>query len=132
MDKILKDKKIQIIKIKSFLEKYAKLSEENYDITKIPFFSKSNNSKDFYIDYKTIKEKIPKGLNRNIKLLYNIVGHPNKEIYIGEWTILSLKKCMENYIQCQKHLLHNEQGHLRNVDEILNYLCLFLILQNKS
>ena len=97
MDKILKDKKIQIIKIKSFLEKYAKLSEENYDITKIPFFSKSNDSKDFYIGYKTIKEKIPKGLNRNIKLLYDIVGHPNKEIYIGEWTILSLEKCMENY-----------------------------------
>ena len=103
MDKILKDKKIQIIKIKSFLEKYAKLSEENYDITKIPFFSKSNNSKDFYIDYKTIKEKIPKGLNRNIKLLYNIVGHPNKEIYIGEWVIMSLDKAIKIYEEYCNH-----------------------------
>ena len=43
--------------------------------------------------------KIPESLNRHIKVMYELIGDPNIEVYIGEWTILSLTKSLQNYKQ---------------------------------
>ena len=116
MDHFLQQTQTHIKKIQSFLEKHAKLSTVDYDSTQEAFFCK-NPSKDFEIGYKsyiprksrrlqglqplTISNEpqinIPDSLNRHIKLLYNIIGAPDTEVYIGDWTILSLQKSMENY-----------------------------------
>ena len=39
---------------------------------------------------------IPVKLNRNIKLIYELLGDPER-IYMGEWTIMSLKEAIERY-----------------------------------
>ena len=33
-----------------------------------------------------------KTLTKNFKLLYNIIGDPDREIYINEWTLLSVNE----------------------------------------
>tara|TARA_B100001778_G_scaffold83857_1_gene68081 strand:+ start:106 stop:663 length:558 start_codon:yes stop_codon:yes gene_type:complete len=81
------------------LEK-AYISDNNYDSTSKPFFFK-DNMKSFKINYKNIHEtlnkNIPESLNRNIKLIYNILGEDNIEIYLNEWTIMSINKALERY-----------------------------------
>ena len=73
----------------------CKISSENYDSTEQPFFM-GNKANDFKVHYKS-PLNIPHKLNRNITLIYNILGDPTKEIYIGEWTIFSFNKAMEHY-----------------------------------
>ena len=90
----LEQKKRSIQKILSVLNKSA-ISEEGYDSTKKPFFL-AGNIKDFVMDYKQI-DGIPQRLNRNIALIYKIIGSPKKEVYIGNWTLLSLEKASERY-----------------------------------
>lgn len=94
MDKQTDKKKKDLQKILCVLNK-CKISEEGYDSTSKPFFM-AGNTKDFTINFKTI-DGIPSSLNRNIILIYNILGDPNKEIYIGEWTILSVDKAIKRY-----------------------------------
>lgn len=93
MDSI-NEKTKQINKILNLLNK-SKLSDEGFKSTKQPFFCKENKN-DFLIGYKTIKE-MPTNLNRNFKLLFEIVGNPEKEIYINEWTILSFNEALSQY-----------------------------------
>ena len=90
---------------KEILEKLnsAKISDSNYDSTKEPFFLK-NEMNNFDIDFNEIKN-LPEGLNHSIKLLFEIIGSPDKEVYLNNWTILSLNKCLENY----KHYCENNQ-----------------------
>ena len=94
MNRQLEQKKRSIQKILSILNKSI-ISEEGYDSTKEPFFL-AGNVKDFVMDFKVV-DGIPSSLNRNITLIYNIIGNPKKELYIGEWTVLSLDKALERY-----------------------------------
>jgi hypothetical protein len=102
MDKHIIEKKKQINSVIELL-KNAKISRENYDSTNEPFFM-NDYSVDFKENYNEIPE-IPKSLNRHIKLMYQIIGNSKIEIYINEYTIMSLDKCLENY----KHLCDNGQ-----------------------
>tara|TARA_Y100000389_G_C17445172_1_gene511114 strand:+ start:46 stop:588 length:543 start_codon:yes stop_codon:yes gene_type:complete len=90
------EKYINILKV---LEK-ANISDNNYDSTTEPFFFRDNIKK-FKINYenilKTLNENIPESLNRNIKLIYNILNEDNIEIYLNEWTIMSINKAVERY-----------------------------------
>ena len=94
MDYFTKNKKKKINEILLILKK-AKISIDNHDSSQEPFFIKGEN-KDFEIDFNQIGD-VPEGLNYSIKLLFEIIGSPDKEVYIDQWTILSLNKCMENY-----------------------------------
>ena len=46
---------------------------------------------------------LPDGLNNNIKIIYKILNNPNKEIYINEWTLLSVNKALNNYNEYCEH-----------------------------
>ena len=88
---------IRIKKILEVLKKEAKISDDNFDSSQQPFFI-TNPTNNFTINYNHIDlDKIPDGLNRNIKNIYQILGDTKKEIYIHNWTILSLDKALENY-----------------------------------
>ena len=50
----------------------------------------------FEMNFKDIGD-IPSDLNKNFIMLYNIVGNPKAEVYINEWTILSLDEAREQY-----------------------------------
>ena len=76
----------------------SKVSCNDYDSTKQPFFSCCSSQNRFTINFQSLSNyNIPESLNRNIILIYKILGDPDKEIYIGEWTILSLKKALTIY-----------------------------------
>ena len=74
------------------------ISSDNYTSTQQPFFQK-DIKQNFDVEFiKNDYEKdIPNELNRNLILIYKIFGNPNKEIYLGEWTIFSLKEAIEQY-----------------------------------
>ena len=94
MDKHITEKRKQINSVKELL-KDAKISKNDYDSTMEPFFQ-SDESTDFKEDFKDIPE-IPESLNRHIILLYQIIGNPKIEVYIKDYTIMSLEKCLERY-----------------------------------
>lgn len=78
------------------------ISSDNYKSTQQPFFHKEIN-KNFEIEFFNNEYDIPSELNRNLILIYKIFGNPNKEIYLGDWTIFSLKEAIEQYKDyCQK------------------------------
>ena len=91
----IEKKKKNIEKILTILMK-GKISNESFNSSKEPFFKKDFYEKDFEINKKEIKN-FPEGLNHDIKLIYNILGDPDKEIYLGDWTIMSLKSALESY-----------------------------------
>lgn len=76
--------------------KTAKISNEGYNSSHEPFFQNDENQGDFQLDFSVI-EDVPEGLNRNIKLIYDILGNSKKEIYLKNWTIMSLENAMEVY-----------------------------------
>lgn len=102
------NKEKHIRKIYNVLSK-SKVSDDEYDSTQIPFylFDKKN---DFEINHELI-ENIPKGLNRNIKIIYDILGNPKKEIYMKEWTIFSVNKALEIY----KEYCNNGQTNIFDI-----------------
>ena len=67
------------------------MSTSEYDSTTKGFFAQDEGSKPFEIGFKDIPE-MPEGLNNNIQRMYKIIGDPDKEVYIGYWTIMSLEK----------------------------------------
>lgn len=83
-----------IKKITNVLNK-GYISSKNYDSVKMPFFSIDKNTK-FSIGFEKIRE-LPNRLNRNIINIYKILGDSKKEIYLGEWTIMSLENAMKRY-----------------------------------
>jgi hypothetical protein len=94
--RVINNKKTQANRILKLL-KDATQSKQNYSSTKMPFFQRSF-TEDFRIDSKIIDiDKLPRGLNNNIVLLYQIIGDPTKEVYINEWTILSFNEVIEKY-----------------------------------
>ena len=94
--KLIRQKTKQVESILEFL-KDSKLSREDYDSTQEPFFKKDKKD-EFIMNHKNLP-KIPESLNRHIKVMYELIGDPNIEVYIGEWTILSLIKSLQNYKQ---------------------------------
>ena len=84
----------QVNNVLDFL-KDSRVSQPNYIGTDMPFFMKNNN-KVFNIGYNDIPE-MPKGLNRNIQTMFKLIGNPLVEIYIGDWTIMSLNQCIDVY-----------------------------------
>ena len=100
MSNFIKEKTEQIRKIHKIL-KNSKLSSDNHQSSNEPFFM-SNRASNFKIGYKSIPE-LPNNLNRNFKTLYEVIGDPNKEIYINEWTIMSLEESLKRYKElCSK------------------------------
>ena len=71
------------------------MSEEDYDSAQMPFFMKDKTN-EFKVNNKDIPQS-PEGLNRNIKLMYELIGNPDIEVYIRDWTFLSLNKAIEVY-----------------------------------
>ncbi len=86
----LKQKQKQIEKMMDVLKR-SKVSTGEFDSTMQPFFKPDVGKVDFEINHDNDFE-VPDGLNRNVKLIYDILGDSKKEIYIGEWTIMSLEK----------------------------------------
>jgi hypothetical protein len=108
MSNFVKQKTEQIEKIHKIL-KNSKLSEDNHQSTTEPFFM-SNRASDFKIGYKSIPE-LPNNLNRNFKTLYEVIGDPKKEVYINEWTIMSLDESLKRY----KELCSNNQKNVFDI-----------------
>tara|TARA_B100000900_G_C20592042_1_gene721966 strand:- start:643 stop:1230 length:588 start_codon:yes stop_codon:yes gene_type:complete len=92
-NKILK-RRNHLQKILSVLEN-SNISSANHDSSNEPFFS-GNIESTFKMDSKPI-EGVPSKLNRNILDIYKLLGNPEKEIYIGCWTIMSVKNAIERY-----------------------------------
>lgn len=96
MDKNVK----RIFKINEVLKK-ANISNEGYNSMEMSFFSKDSSQKLFAVDFKEIKE-LPKGINCNVKTIYEILGNMDTEIYIGEWTIMTITRALEIYEEYKK------------------------------
>lgn len=94
MEKHILEKRKQILSVEELLRD-AKISDENYDSTIEPFFMKRDND-DYVMNYKDLPE-LPESLNRHIKIFYTLVGNPDVEVYIGDYTFMSLTKCLENH-----------------------------------
>ena len=94
MSKFIEAKSKQVNNVQQLLDK-AIMSNEGHDSTLEPCFqgSEDNNLK---MDHKKMPE-IPESLNRHIKIMYELIGNPDIEVYIGEWTIMSLNKVLERY-----------------------------------
>ena len=106
-DAVLASQIRNINKILKVLEQ-SKVSCNNYDSTKQPFFSSDSSQNKFTINFQSLSNyNIPESLNRNIILIYKILGDPTKEIYIGEWTIMSLDKALKNYKEYSDNGQHN-------------------------
>ena len=95
MNRILQEKRERIYKINELL-KHSKVSSDNYRSIDEPFFREDTNIINFEMNFKDIGD-IPSDLNKNFIMLYNIIGNPKAEVYINEWTILSLDEAREQY-----------------------------------
>lgn len=96
-DQLISKKIANINKILSVLKR-CKISRENHKSSDLPFFSRDFDPITFNINSKSLNNyNIPDSLNRNIKLIFELLGDAEREIYIGEWTIMSLKQCIERY-----------------------------------
>jgi hypothetical protein len=92
--------------------KQCKISNPNHISSDIAFFSQDINPSDFITNNNsTTKYNIPDRLNRNIKLIYELLGDPQREIYIGEWTIMSLQESTNRY----KHFCENGQKDIFDI-----------------
>jgi hypothetical protein len=90
-------KQSEVNKIFEVLKTCA-ISSNDYVSSKEPFFKNDSTSYPFQqFNMLFINAVIPEGLNRNIKVIYQILGHQKKEIYYGQWTIMSLDEALQRY-----------------------------------
>ena len=131
MEKLIQEKQKQILSVKELLVN-AKVSDENYDSTVEPFFKKREQN-DYELEFKELPE-LPEGLNRHMKIFYSLIGNPDVEVYIGDWTFMSLNKCLEiykdYYSKGQKSLfdlayIYAGMGHIKLISCDLNNHLLF-------
>ena len=94
MSQFVDEKTKQINKIMNLLNK-SNISNEGHQSSQQPFFTTNRKSK-FTLGNKSIPE-LPDSLNRHFKLFYEIVGNPDIEVYINEWTILSANEALKQY-----------------------------------
>ena len=76
------------------------ISTNNYVSSQKPFFYNDDHQESFQqfnTLFTTSQMQIPESLNRNIRLIYEILGNPKKEIYMNVWTIMSLEEALERY-----------------------------------
>lgn len=88
-------KKTETIKKMMTVLNKGYISNDDYNSSNKAFFSQNKNNK-FNIDYNII-EGIPDSLNRNIITLYRILGSKNKELYLSEWTLMSINNALKRY-----------------------------------
>ena len=103
MENTIAAKRKQMKKIQEVLEKCS-ISTNDYMSSNESFFDSDNNQQPFQ-QFNNLfdNSKIPEGLNRNIKNIYEILGHPKKEIYLESWIIMSLDEALERYkVICDK------------------------------
>jgi len=106
-DAVLASQIRNINKILKILEQ-SKVSCNDYDSTQQPLFTSDSSQNKFTINFQSLSNyNIPETLNRNIILIYKILGDPTKEIYLGEWTIMSLDKALKNYKEYSDNGQHN-------------------------
>ena len=79
----------------------GKISTYNYRSTAMPFFYQDKDSNQFENNTLQNFDDIPENLNRNIKVLYKLIGNRKKEFYLGEWIFMSLDEVLEKY-ECKK------------------------------
>jgi hypothetical protein len=103
MSNLTAKKSKQINKILEVLNNTT-ISSIDYVSTKEPFFWNINNRQAFQqFNNLFVDAQIPEGLNNNIKILYQILGDQKREIYYGQWTIMSLNEALERYkVICAK------------------------------
>ena len=90
----------------------ATISSTDYLSSNDPFFGNDTNVQPFQ-QYNNlfVDAQLPEGLNRNIKLLYEILGHQKKEIYYGPWTIMSVNEALQRY----KELVRQGQSNVFDI-----------------
>lgn len=92
------------------LLRYSKLSCDNYNSVDKPFFSSDNEVKDFEMSYNDIGD-IPSDINNNIMLMYKLIGNSCVEVYINDWTIISINEARKQY----KKYCENNQFDIWNI-----------------
>ena len=81
-------------KIHDFLKK-GHMSDNDYVGSDMPFFMKDDNNT-FTVGHHNLPE-MPNDLNHNIIKMFQIIGNPQREVYINDWTIMSLNQCIQMY-----------------------------------
>ena len=90
-------KQTEIKKIFEVL-KTTVISSNNYVSSQEPHFNNDSASQPFQqFNMLFTNAQIPEGLNRNIKVIYELLGHQKKEIYYGPWTIMSVDEALQRY-----------------------------------
>ena len=78
--------------------KTCAISSNDYVSSNEPFFKNDSTGQPFQqFNMLFINAQIPEGLNRNIKVIYQLLGNQKKEIYYGQWTIMSLDEALQRY-----------------------------------
>jgi hypothetical protein len=103
MNNTIAAKTKQMNKIIKVLEKCT-ISTNDYLSSQEQFFYSDSNQQPFQqFNNLFTNSQIPEGLNRNIKNIYEILGHPKKEIYLESWIIMSLEEALDRYkVICDK------------------------------
>jgi hypothetical protein len=114
---LTKEEKVKLYQILTKLTSANMSNDNGYDSTKVGFFRGDSESKPFSMGYQELPE-LPNGLNNSIKLMYEIIGNADTEIYLGEWTILSLNKSLDNY------KMYTENGQKKVFDIAFRYIVL--------
>jgi len=78
------------------------LANEKYDSTQVGFFLPDEERKSFEIGNQIVPD-MPMSLNQSIQLMYRIIGNPENEVYLGDWTIMSLNKVLDAFEHLKKH-----------------------------
>jgi hypothetical protein len=101
----------EVSNILEVLKKSA-ISSVDYVSSREPFFKNDNNSQPFQ-QFNTlfVNGEIPEGLNRNIKVIYELLGHSKREIYLDTWTIMCLDESLERY----KELVNQGQTNVFDI-----------------
>ena len=100
MDNIT-NRKIKILEVLN----QSMISTDNYTSSNQPFFKKDNS--ELFTQYNNLKLEIPENVNNNVKLIYEIFGNEKKEIYLDEWTIMSLEEALKRYKELCKQGQNN-------------------------
>jgi len=99
MDNFTKAQQAQAMKILLKLTSGFK-SEQNYDAGEVGFFAHDTQKKQFEMGFQNI-EDYPESLNNSIQMMYKIIGDPDKEVYVNDWTIIPFNRAKQKY-NCYK------------------------------
>ena len=94
MEKVIAAKKKQVNNILELL-KDGKMSSEGFKSSDQPWFMSEKKLNKILLNNNFTPE-VPDSLNRHIKILYNMIDS-DRETYLGDWTIMSLKQALEKY-----------------------------------